>query len=190
MIKMGQIQRRVEELGVKKVLVVDDNRNHLSTAAQYFTNEFGCRIQVEYSSNGKDAKGIIYSAFEHGHSFDLVMTDLEMETDYAGLEVMSQAYKYGSEAVLLTGFSGNGTAKGHGPSTHLHSIYDLETSLSKSGLKSEKEIWRWAFYESLKHIAKNHELKDALQRYERHVGLPRSVDAMKLVDIAIYCLLR
>ncbi|MBC8495649.1 hypothetical protein H8D36_05830 [archaeon] len=188
MIKMGQIQQRVEELGIRKVLVVDDNAKHLSTAASYFRKEFGLRIQVEYSCCGKDAQWAISSAFERGHTFNLVITDLEMEEDNTGLKVMSQAYKYGSEAVLLTGFAG--AKNHHGPSTHLHSIYNLETKLTKSGLKSETEVWAWAFEESLNHIADDNELKRALKREEKYVGIPRNNGAMKLIDMAIYCLLR
>ena len=187
---MDETQKEAERLGIKRVLIVDDSDENLSAAAQYFSNVLGCEIRVDYSQNGEDAKGLIQSAFEQKNNIGLVITDLEMETDLAGLEVMSQAYRFGSEAMLLTGRQGDGTHHGHGPSTSLCSIYSIKRNLTRNGLKSETGVWDWAFNESLKQLTGTNSLRESLHRYEQYVGFPRSVDAMKLVDIAIYCLVQ
>jgi len=165
------IEQKLEELRIKRVLVVDDTAANIEAAKAEFAKYSGAVI-FDYASSAADAKKKIVS-----QKYDLVMTDLEMESKDSGLEVVSEASKTAAYVTVVTGANYDRLdSDAHGPNTSV-----LPADKSMKGKKDKSEVWAFALEESLGWIESGdiQAIYRSAKRYEKFVGkVPDLLQAM------------
>ena len=87
-----------------RILVVDDEENLLRSVEKTLLRE---GFDVETAEGNSDAYELIQRAIAEGHSFDLVILDLNMpnfegkESRYAGLELLERLKKLSSNTPII-----------------------------------------------------------------------------------------
>lgn len=165
------IKQLIEDLQIRKILVVDDSKENIDAAKKYFENEivkYG--VSFTYVLSGEVAKDEIKKEFDAGKKVDFVMTDLQMETKNAGCDVLIEAYRYDAEGVVVTGRNyQNPNDHDHGPTTYIKSIHPCFENLSVAGRKSKPEVWKQCFEKSLILVSES-PIHDAIERYGKFVS--------------------
>jgi len=156
------IEQKLEELRIKRVLVVDDTATNIEAAKAEFAKYSGAVI-FDYASSAADAKKKMAS-----QKYDLVMTDLEMESKDSGLEIVCEALKTTAYVTVVTGANYDRSASdAHGPNTTV-----LPADKSMKGKKDKPEIWAFALEESLGWIESGatQTIYRSARRYEKFMG--------------------
>jgi len=171
------IEEKLSELEIKKILVVDDREENLDAAKQYFQT---INLHVEYATNAKDAIDKMKAAYEKEEKYDFILSDLEMETKTAGLDVVKEALEQRSYVTIASGVNyDKSDTDQHGPNTTIR-----PTGTSIKGKKEKPEVWKFALEESLNYIQTYKESPEfkAIERYAHFIGiLPENIiDMLKI----------
>jgi CheY-like chemotaxis protein len=155
------LNKKVKKMKLEKMLIVDDTLENISAAKEYFSKQNN--LEVDYSSSAKDAIEKLKSK-----NYDYLMTDLEMEENKSGLDVIKEGLKQYTIGVIVTGFNYDGDDKGHGPNT---SMRPSEVG-SVSGKKDDPKVWEQLHY---KYKSYHEEfmkglINESLDRYKSNVG--------------------
>jgi CheY-like chemotaxis protein len=111
---------------LEKILIADDNEDNRNAAL----------VAIPYAKIVSSAKDAIECLDRE--NYDLVLTDLQMETKLAGLEVAHTAYQKLIPVYVIshTGPSHEGTSVGVAPH-YIHSIDNFKTGKAEAGLWTE-----------------------------------------------------
>lgn len=158
------IEKRLRELEIKRVLIADDLVENLRAAKEYVS---GLGIKAGFAGSGKEAKEMIEKAYESGEKYDLVLSDLEMEEEESGLEVLEEGYRSLAIGFIVTGRNYDRTDH-HGPYTR------IEPGLgSVMGKKEKPEVWEAILGKVTEYLAgEGRPLLASLRRYDEYVGRP------------------
>jgi hypothetical protein len=108
------INETIKKIGIKKFLIVDDKEYNTTSAVNYLKKYGG--LEINTASNAEEAKKMIKTAFGDSNKYDLVVSDLIMEKEKSGLEVMEEAYRHFTYGMIVTGYAGGH----HGFSTTIY----------------------------------------------------------------------
>jgi hypothetical protein len=86
------------QLGIAEILVADDRQENIDAARRYFETLEG--IKTGFFRTGREAIAEIKRNYSQ---LGLVLTDLEMETPQAGVEVALTGYGYLVPSYIITG---------------------------------------------------------------------------------------
>ncbi|MBN2459944.1 hypothetical protein JXB28_06690 [Candidatus Woesearchaeota archaeon] len=158
------LEEKINELEIRRILVVDDKPENIAAAKQYFgaLEQYG--VKVEYAQSAKQAEEMIKSAFQAKDKYSIVLSDLEMESPKCGLDVIRQAIEYLAQGFIVSGFDGSST--GHGMYTKIYPKKVLPSYIE--GTKQKAWVWEKAFEAVIKHIAtEGKALFDSTERFYR-----------------------
>lgn len=159
------IDQKVKDFKIKKILIVDDTQENIEGAKQYFKT---LPVETHYALSGKEAIKEIKEAHDKGKKYDLVVTDLEMETKDAGIGVVRKALETLAYTTIVTGrnYDKSDTAS-HGPNTMI-----IPTRKSINGRKNKPEIWEFALRESLEYATseKIQNIYKSAKKYNKFIG--------------------
>jgi len=98
---MEQLARKLKAMGIHRILVADDTPENINAARMVAEQLWQLEeIRVDFFSSGEE----ILQEIEHPRSaYNLVLTDLVMEHDKAGLDVLEAAWKNFVPTVIITG---------------------------------------------------------------------------------------
>ncbi len=160
-----EIKEKLKSMGIKKILVTDDTLENLQAAKQYFNS---LDIKTQYASSSQESIKMIQEAYVENHKYDLVLTDLEMETKNSGIGVVKKALETIAYATLITGRNYNAPDNAsHGPNTMV-----LPIGESMNGRKSMSDIWEFALEKSLEYVS-SEEIQliyKSAKRYLKFIG--------------------
>ena len=162
------IDQKLSELEIKRILVVDDIVENVLAAKQAFAKY--TNASIEYAASAKKAIEKIKLASEQGQKYDLVISDLEMETKTAGLDVVKEAILKKSYATIATGANyDRSETDGHGPTTTIR-----PSGASIKSKKDKPEVWDFVMEKSLDYIAEYKESQEfsSLQRIKHIEKMP------------------
>jgi len=117
------------KLGISNILVADDRSENILAARKYFEQLGG--ISTTYFNNGKDAVEEIKRNYS---SIALVLTDLEMETPNAGVEVALTGFEYLVPSYIITGGPQH---RGNNPTIRV-----IPEGIGFEGTKESPETWK------------------------------------------------
>jgi CheY-like chemotaxis protein len=162
------LDEKLERLGVKNILVADDLSENITAAKDAFSRY--SKLHVDYVSSASDAKKKIAESFAES-KYDLILSDMNMESHSSGFEVMTEAMKYHTLTAIVTGIVAGGTGNhAHGPQTKIM-IAGYEKILE--GNKSESRIWSEAFEGVINYLSGGgSSLYKSMQRYHKHINKP------------------
>jgi len=131
--KLKSVLDKLSNLWIKKILIVDDTSANISMAKQYFDN---IPLYIDYASSASDATQKIKSAYED-RKYDLILTDLEMESKESGFEVSREWFGHQADTFVVTWINYDRSHdESHGPTTYVLWL--------KFSIKSKKdEEWTW-----------------------------------------------
>ena len=159
------IEDKIKELNITKLLIVDDTKENIIAAKNYFSEVES--LAVEYATSEKEAIKKIKKAYV-AHPYSLVISDLEMETAFSGLEVCSASIEHLMMPIIATGHNYNKPlSAAHGPVTFLKP--SDKSSETIKGRKSDPLVWEGIFEKSLDYIATHKEIYESLKRYKKFV---------------------
>lgn len=159
------IEEKLTSMEIRKILVVDDTPENLQAAKQYFNS---LDIETQYALSSQESIEMIQKAYAKNHKYDLVLTDLEMETKNSGVEVVKKALETIAYATLVTGRNYNVPDNAsHGPNTVV-----LPIGESMNGRKSKPEIWEFALKKSLEYVSSEEiqKIYKSAKKYLKFVG--------------------
>ena len=160
------IEKKLKELEINKLLVVDDKEENLSSAKEYFGS---LPIEVDYCSSEKSAKEHIVKSATSNKSYDFIMTDLEMENKNSGLEVIREGLYNFMVGVIVTGKNYNRSFDDHhGPATHILPSSMIDNHFSIPGKKDDPEVWKKSFAFALNYYENEKRLRDSLSRFKQY----------------------
>ena len=140
-----EIKQKMKEHGLERILVVDDTKENLEGAKEYFKNMQG--VLVDYASSQAEAIKMLQS---QENKYNLLLTDLEMETKDSGYEVIREGIINNVFGIIATGFNYNPEGNDrHGPITNFFPFKD-----SVKGKKSEPWVWEKAVEHAIKYLDK------------------------------------
>lgn len=159
------IEQKLSEFEIENILVVDDALDNIIAAKKYFES---LPINTDYASSALDAKNNIKQSVLNKSKYDLVITDLEMETPDAGLEVVRESLAITAYVTIATGKNYHmSESHAHGPNTTV-----LPINESVKGKKDDARVWEEVLRYSMEHVS-----SDSIQniykseiRYERATG--------------------
>lgn len=154
------LEEKLVELGIKRILVADDRIEHLLTASGYLAKIRG--VEIETAKSAEEAKKMIVERYAAGKKYDLVLSDLSMEKEESGFEVVREGLKHFAYSFIVTGRQGGGN---HGPTTTM-----LPQEKMISGLKDREATWQFALESALEYLQEHSQLCSSLKRYETFVG--------------------
>ena len=162
------LEQRLKLLSIERILVVDDTAKNVEAAKAYFKGYTS--IAVDYSSRASEAKMMIEDAYA-AKKYDLVLSDLEMQTPSSGLEVTQCAFAHQAMAAIVTGHNyGLPRDAPHGPSTTLMMGMYM---MSVTGKKESPAVWEGLVGRAVDYMEKEgNPLLCALKRYHTYVGKP------------------
>jgi len=157
------IEDKLCNIGIKKILIVDDN--YTQAAKEYFKNY--SKINIDYATSGSDSIAMIQRAYTI-QKYDLILSDMEMEKRDSGIEVSLEAFKHHGFCLIVTGREVTG--HGHGPATRIIGPgYDKTVS----GAKALSDTWSNIAGEVTTYLSTDGKLFfDSIQRYHKYVGKP------------------
>ena len=139
------IKQKMKELGLERIMVVDDTAENLQGAREYFKNMES--VLVDYASSQRDAVKMLQN---QKNKYDLLLTDLEMETKDSGYEVIHEGIINNVFGVIATGFNYNPEGHDrHGPTTTFMPLKD-----SIKGKKTEPWVWEKALKHAIIYMNK------------------------------------
>lgn len=151
----------MSEIQIKRVLVVDDSPENLEAARKFFKSVEG--VEVIFFTDSQKAKEAISDAYHRQEKYDLVITDLEMETEFAGMSVARTAVEHQVMPFIVTGKAGSGS---HGPSISVE-----PARVSVSGLKSDVVVWEKIWQVILDYLSRDgRAIYLSLARYYEYIG--------------------
>ena len=132
------IENKIKELNITKLLIVDDTKENIIAAKNYFSTVES--LAVEYATSEKEAIKKIKKAYV-AHPYSFVISDLEMETAFSGLEVCSESLEHLMMPIIATGHNYDKPASAaHGPVTFLK-----PSDERVKGRKSDSLVWEGIF---------------------------------------------
>ncbi|GIU68896.1 MAG: hypothetical protein KatS3mg002_0132 [Candidatus Woesearchaeota archaeon] len=97
------LEQKLTDLEIKRILVVDDRIENVLAAKQAFSKY--SLASIDYAASASEAVTMMETAFKEGKKYDLVISDMEMETKTSGLDVVKQAIVQLSYATIATGIN-------------------------------------------------------------------------------------
>lgn len=147
------IKEKIKEHGIKRILIVDDTQENLEGAKTYFENIED--ICVDYSKSSKEA---IQKIRDNTNKYDLIITDMEMETKESGYEVLREGILNYAFGIIATGLNyDSSTNNRHGPSTTLIPFKKIVR-----GKKTQPEVWQKSLEHAINYLDK-FKLKEFLE---------------------------
>ena len=140
-----------------KILIVDDKPENIDAAKKYFSST---NIQADYANSAKEATAILK---ENKTQYDLIITDLEMETPTSGLDVIREGLRQYTLGAIATGQ--DATSKHHGANVTIK-----PDGGTINGKKNNPEIWEYIYEKSLNTILKEPHIQRSLNRHKKYVG--------------------
>ncbi|KYK27242.1 hypothetical protein AYK26_04235 [Euryarchaeota archaeon SM23-78] len=160
------IETKLKELGIKKILVVDDTPKHVQTALSYLKQLEQYSIQTEGATSAKEAKEKIKESYAKDQKYDLVLSDLQMEQLESGLEVVREGLKHFADCFIVTGRCYKDSH--HGPTTTL-----MPTQEVVSGRKDQEKVWEALLKKAVHYMeGKGKSIRLSLKKYGKYVGIP------------------
>lgn len=165
------IDEKLDDLKISKILLVDDTPENISAAKKYFANQ---GVDVHYESSAQSAIDQLRT-----DSYDFILTDLEMETETSGYDVIAEGLRQYTNGVIVTGRNydrSDGAA--HGPDTQI-----LPIKQSVKVRKNDSRVWEQLFEKSLEYMTDNDQrrLQDSMNRLEKFgVGMDEILISLKL----------
>lgn len=93
------LESKINEYELKNVLIVDDTKENIDAAKKYFENEVKpLGVEFDYASSAKEAIEKIDEK-----NYDLIFSDLVMETPKAGMDVVEKGLEKAIYTVIFTG---------------------------------------------------------------------------------------
>jgi CheY-like chemotaxis protein len=162
------IEQKIKNLEINRMLVADDLSENITAAKDAFSRY--SKLHVDYVSSASDAKKKIAESFADS-KYDLILSDMNMESHSSGFEVMTEAMKYHTLTAIVTGIAAGGEGNhAHGPQTKII-IAGYEKVLE--GNKSESRIWSEAFENVIDYLSGGgSSLYKSMQRYHKYVNKP------------------
>ena len=137
------IKNKMQEHGLERILVVDDTEENLQGAREYF-NKIENTI-VDYASSEKEAKTMLEN---QENKYNLILTDLEMETKESGYEVIREGIINNVFGVIATGFNYTPHENDkHGPRTTF-----VPSKNFVQGKKTEPRVWEKALEHAISYL--------------------------------------
>ena len=137
------IKQKIKEHGLERILVVDDTIENLQGAREYFENMD--EVLVDYASSQAEAIKMLQN---QGNKYDLLLTDLEMETKESGYEVIREGIINNVFGIIATGFNYNPRPNDrHGPRTTFIPSKDFV-----QGKKTKPMVWEKALEHAIKYM--------------------------------------
>ncbi|MBN2459834.1 hypothetical protein JXB28_06120 [Candidatus Woesearchaeota archaeon] len=164
------LEQKLKQIEVKKILVVDDTAANIEAAKQYFKEVEKLGLKVEYASGAKEAKEKIQAAYGAKDKYSIVITDLTMEEPKSGLEVAREAFKHLAFGFIATGHNYDRSEHDHhGPSTRL-----MPVEQHIAGKKEKPEVWQQVFEKAIDYLAEGDGklIFAAMRRHDKYVGAP------------------
>ena len=157
-----RLEKIVGELEIKKFLIVDDMPENLGAAQNCLKDLKG--VEIDYAKNAEEAIGKIKEAYPN-NSYDFIISDLEMETERSGIDVVKEGYKHQSQVFVATSYD----SESHGSSTHIHPFLE-----STQGKKNETEVWDTILTNVIDylHSEKGKAIYDSFKQSKKYVGKP------------------
>jgi CheY-like chemotaxis protein len=146
--------------GIMKLLIVDDKKENIKAAVQFFEKIGG--LHVDYAYSASEAIKIIKKKYPSDR-YDIVITDLEMEEQHSGMNVAREALAHQTFCVIATGKS----ATGHGDN-----ITVKPGNNPFPGLKSDVSVWEKIYASALEQYRAHDTLRAAFNRYLQYNGKP------------------
>ncbi|EMJ88144.1 response regulator [Leptospira meyeri] len=84
---------------MKKVLIVDDNDRYANNLKSYFDSK---NIPSDRAIDAKEG----FALFSKNPNYDMIVSDVTMETQTSGLWMMRQIYKSGYKGILVIASTG------------------------------------------------------------------------------------
>ncbi|MBW6442300.1 response regulator [Patescibacteria group bacterium] len=159
------IEEKLQEIGIKRVLVVDDSEENLAVASRYF-HKIG--VDIDLAFNRESALEMLKESQVSEKRYDLVISDLEMETKDAGMDVVRKALETITYPIILTGRNYNlPDSHPHGPNT---AIIPAEESVK--GKKSATETWEIALEKIVEYLSSSEtqRIYNSARRYQKHLN--------------------
>ncbi|MEM4755775.1 MAG: response regulator [Candidatus Woesearchaeota archaeon] len=179
------IEQKLTEHGITNLLVVDDTPANLDAARTAF-QKYNALVNVDYASSAQEALQKIQAAKVQGKKYDLVISDLSMETPLAGLDVIKAALLSFSYATIATGANYDKPCHGyHGPTT---TVRPLGVSFPEK--KDTSETWDFVLEKSLEYLTYYKQTPEfaALNRYQTSIT-PTSNSTLTLPEHLVRALL-
>ena len=95
---MDTLEKRLLQLEINKILIADDTPENLAAAREL--EKLLPRIKFDFFASGKEITAAIN---RNPAAVDLVLTDLDMETPKAGLDVLQMAWELRIPALIISG---------------------------------------------------------------------------------------
>ncbi len=158
-----------------RILVADDTEENIVAAKKCFEEiNFNGDLSVVFVSNGSEAIEILKR-----EETDLVITDLTMEKEKTGLDVIRRALEHKAFGYIATGQNyDHSDNDAHGPNTTV-----IPTGKSIKGRKNKPEVWKEILNIIIKDSTENQETAQRIKstkRYWKNVGKGLSSTALEL----------
>ncbi|MGM5483781.1 MAG: response regulator [Nanobdellota archaeon] len=154
------IEEKIGKSGINKILVVDDSLTNLTTVMNCLE-----KLPVDYDATGNASDAIkkIRDAYDQRNKYDLVLSDLSMETDTAGLDVVREGLKHQTYSVIITERISSGN---HGSATSIEpNIGEIQNRKS--------DCWPEIFETVIDNInGKGRFLYNSLNKLYENIGIP------------------
>ncbi|MCF7872012.1 response regulator [Candidatus Woesearchaeota archaeon] len=173
------IEQKLTDKDIKKILVVDDREENTQAAKEYFQT---IPIKTDYASSAQEAITKMKENYKAETKYDLIITDLEMETKNAGLDVVKEALNQTIYVTIATGMNYDQPEEhGHGPSTTI-----MPTKESIKGKKNNPEVWEQAMKITLDYIASPEIQRsyNSAKRYKKYTG--KESELFKEIMLKLY----
>ena len=164
------LEEKIRKTEIKKILIVDDKPGHTQAAKEYFTTLESHGVKTEYANSAKEAKEKIQQAYESKDKYSVVISDMQMEQEKSGLEVVREGFKHQAYGFIATGVNyEKAGSHGHGPSTHIEPFLG-----SIQGRKDKPEVWKQVFEKTLDYLTQKEgkDIHAAIKRHDKYVGTP------------------
>lgn len=161
--------KRLIELGIRNILVVDDTPENVEGARKYFMTLEPDGIRTDMTLSAEEANEMIRDAYRTDGKYGLVLSDMEMEEKKSGLVVIYEAFKHEAYGFIVTGRNyDRDRTHGHGPSTLVE-----PGSISIPGKKDIPETWESVLNGAIGFMEGDDKgILAGLKRHEKYVGEP------------------
>jgi CheY-like chemotaxis protein len=162
-----ELEKMVKEACIEKILVVEDTPAYIQGAKEYFDGLAQTGLKVEYALGAKEASKMIQESFKtRGGKYDLVLTDLVMDTEESGFDVVRDAAKHLTFGCIVTDREADDY---YVPTTTV-----LPLGMTVRGTKAQPETWETVFDGVMKYLTEGDGVDHfrSMQLGYMFIGLP------------------
>lgn len=146
------IEEKIKEHELNRILVVDDTKENLEGAREYF-NKLN-KLIVDYAHSSYEA---IKKLRDPKNEYSLIITDMEMEEKESGYDVIREGIINNTLGVIATGLNYDPHKNDrHGPKT---TFFPRKKIIN--GKKTNPEVWEKSIEHAIKYLDR-YKLKKAL----------------------------